>query len=251
MDKKAGKEIKDQFITVFICFLKSGLRFNREDTNAVGQTLSQELRKQNPEFKPVKVQQREKKAVFTVNGYPRAFEPLIMACIQEYQKEKNLPKRLAKPGFRSGPNSRVRREGYVPRRPGTGGSIQGNGYGERRPTRPDGMQGNNYSPRPYSSNPRPYGQTPPQDGYRRSFQGPQRDHPGGRLTNPPQDSTDQGNSRYPQRQPPFSGSQDPQGAQFTPPFSENPLRQEKPQSENPFRFIRKKPDNLENKGSED
>ncbi len=49
---RAEKE-DPNLITVFICFLRSGLRFTRTDTNNVGLAFIEELKRLNPEFKPV------------------------------------------------------------------------------------------------------------------------------------------------------------------------------------------------------
>jgi hypothetical protein len=261
MQQGAVKKDQDQLITVFVCFLKSGLRFNREDTNAVGQTLSQELKKQNPDFKPAKVQQREKKAFFTVNGYPRAFEPLIMACIQEYQKERQLPKRLPKKGFRSGGGQRPRRDfNGPPRTPrAEGGYRPGSDYPERRGPRPEGGYGGNPSPRPYPPSNRPYGAQPRQEGYynRRQDQGAPRENGNrydNRYPNRGPEGADRDNqsrlSPYPQRPQRPSYPQDQRYTPGTPPPPENPPSQDTPNTENPFRFTRKKPDNFEEGGQD-
>lgn len=84
-------------ITVFICFLRSGLRFTRYDTNNVGLAFIEEIKKHNPNFKPVKVQQRERDQIYTVNAYPKEFEQLIMSLIEEYRIKHKLEYRLKKP----------------------------------------------------------------------------------------------------------------------------------------------------------
>lgn len=96
-------------ITVFICFLRSGLRFTRYDTNNVGLAFIEEIKKHNPNFKPVKVQQRERDQIYTVNAYPKEFEQLILSLIEEYRKKHKLEYRLKKPrsgGFSRGGGSR-------------------------------------------------------------------------------------------------------------------------------------------------
>lgn len=96
-------------ITVFICFLRSGLRFTRYDTNNVGLAFIEEIKKHNPNFKPEKVQQRERDQIYTVNAYPKEFEQLIMSLIEEYRKKHKLEYRLKKPrsgGFNRGGGSR-------------------------------------------------------------------------------------------------------------------------------------------------
>jgi hypothetical protein len=114
-------------ITVFICFLRSGLRFTRYDTNNVGLDFIEEIKKHNPNFKPVKVQQRERHNIYTVNAYPKEFEQLIMSLIEEYRKKHNLEYRLKKPaGARGKPGfSKDQRGGYRPR----GEMGAGNRYG--------------------------------------------------------------------------------------------------------------------------
>ncbi len=88
---------KDQDLTtIFICFLKAGFKFTRNDTNSVGLKFAEELRKTNPDFKPVKIEQREFTKHFTVNGYPKAFEPVIMDLVLEYGKEHRLEYRMKK-----------------------------------------------------------------------------------------------------------------------------------------------------------
>ena len=83
-------------ITVFICFLRSGLRFTRYDTNNVGLAFIEEIKRHNPNFKPVKVQQRERDQFYTVNAYPKEFEQLILSLIEEYRKKHKLEYRLKK-----------------------------------------------------------------------------------------------------------------------------------------------------------
>ena len=107
-------------ITVFICFLRSGLRFTRYDTNNVGLAFIEEIKKHNPNFKPTKVQQRERDQIYTVNAYPKEFESLIMSLIEEYRIKHKLEYRLKKPrgGGRGGYNK-------------GGGNRQGGGYQNR------------------------------------------------------------------------------------------------------------------------
>lgn len=144
---------EDNFTTVFICFLKSGLYFTRDDTNAVGLAFMDELKKHNPEFKPLKVEQREFTKTFTVNAFPKAFEPLIMACIEERKKSHNLQPRPKKT-FQGRPQNRGG-QGYGQRR---------SGYDQNR--RPGGSEGNRYPQggRPYTAD-------------RRSDSGQRRDSP--------------------------------------------------------------------------
>ncbi len=92
---RAEKE-DPNLITVFICFLRSGLRFTRTDTNNVGLAFIEELKRLNPEFKPTKVTQTERDQEYTVNAYPKEFEQLIMTLIEEYRKKHDLPYRLKK-----------------------------------------------------------------------------------------------------------------------------------------------------------
>ena len=103
-------------ITVFICFLRSGLRFTRYDTNNVGLAFIDEIKKHNPNFKPQKVQQKERDQIYTVNAYPKEFEPLIMSLIEEYRKQHKLEYRLRKP------------RGGKPGGARGGGRRQGGGY---------------------------------------------------------------------------------------------------------------------------
>ncbi|MCG8308191.1 MAG: hypothetical protein MI975_12420 [Cytophagales bacterium] len=130
-------------ITVFICFLRSGLRFTRYDTNNVGLAFIEEIKKHNPNFKPLKVQQRERDQVYTVNAYPKEFESLIMSLIEEYRVKHKLEYRLKKPrggkggynrsgGNRPGGQNRDNR-GYRPRRSYDDQQAQGgSGYRPRR-----------------------------------------------------------------------------------------------------------------------
>lgn len=136
---KVEKE-NPNLITVFICFLRSGLRFTRYDTNNVGLAFIEEIKKHNPNFKPEKVQQRERDQFYTVNAYPKEFEQLILSLIEEYRKKHKLEYRLKKP--RSGGFNRG------------GGSRQGGSYQSRdqrgaggfpRPRRDDQRGG--YTPR--------------------------------------------------------------------------------------------------------
>ncbi len=102
---------KDQDLTtIFVCFLKAGFRFTRNDTNIVGLRFAEELRKDNPDFKPVKIEQREFKNHFIVNGYPKAFEPVIMDLVMEYGKKHHLEYRMKK-NRRSG-GGYQNRQGY-------------------------------------------------------------------------------------------------------------------------------------------
>jgi hypothetical protein len=142
-------------ITVFVCFLKSGLRFTRYDTNNVGLAFIDEIKKHNPNFKPVKVQQRERDKIYTVNAYPREFEQLIMSLIEEYRKKNNLEYRLKKSGPRGRGGSRHgggRQGGYNQRRDQRGGGYQSRprregqgGYNQRREG--EGNRDGGYRPR--------------------------------------------------------------------------------------------------------
>jgi len=142
-------------ITVFVCFLKSGLRFTRYDTNNVGLAFIEEIKKHNPNFKPVKVQQRERDKIYTVNAYPREFEQLIMSLIEEYRKKHNLEYRLKKSGQRGrgGPNrGGGRQSGYNQRRDQRGGGYQSrpgrDGQGNYNPRREgEGNREGGYRPR--------------------------------------------------------------------------------------------------------
>lgn len=146
-------------ITVFICFLRSGLRFTRYDTNNVGLAFIEEIKKHNPDFKPVKVQQKERDQIYTVNAYPKEFEQLILSLIEEYRKKNKLEYRLKKPrsggnrgGFnrdsRSGGNrpqrsfgdQSSRQEGYRPR--DNSNENRGNREGTHRPRREQGFGDN-------------------------------------------------------------------------------------------------------------
>jgi len=121
-------------ITIFVCFLKSGLRFTRYDTNNVGLAFIDEIKKHNPNFKPTKVQQRERDKTYIVNAYPKEFEQLIMSLIEEYRKKHNLEYRLKKSGGHKGRGGYNRGGG----RPGGGGYNQnrdqrgGGNYGRQR-----------------------------------------------------------------------------------------------------------------------
>lgn len=126
---------KDQNLTtIFICFLKAGFRFTRNDTNIVGLRFAEELRKNNPDFKPTKIDQREFTNNFVVNGYPKAFEPVILDLVQEYGKEHHLTFRNKKSGrsggrggFRSGQrNFQGSHSSQSPHRTGSGSSYHGN-----------------------------------------------------------------------------------------------------------------------------
>lgn len=136
-------------ITVFVCFLKSGLRFTRFDTNNVGLSFINEIKKHNPNFKPEKVEQRERDKTFIVNGYPREFEPLIMSLIEEYRKKHNLQYR--KKTNQGGGNKFQRRNtggGYQQRynkEGGQGGQYKGGGGGGYQKKYYDKSQGNNFS----------------------------------------------------------------------------------------------------------
>lgn len=129
-------------ITVFICFLRSGLRFTRYDTNNVGLAFIEEIKKHNPNFKPVKVEQRERDQTYIVNAYPKEFEQLILSLIEEYRKKHKLEYRLKKPrsgGFNRGGGNRP------------GGSFQsrdqrGSGSASR-PRRDDQRSGSSAHPR--------------------------------------------------------------------------------------------------------
>jgi hypothetical protein len=105
-----------------------------------------EMRKHNPDFKPKKVQQREFKNTFTVNAFPKEFEPLIMTAIEERRKSHNLqPRPKKRPGFnkfkggqRQGYQSRDNRyaSSHDPRYSPPGRSSGGPGTGgEERRTR--------------------------------------------------------------------------------------------------------------------
>lgn len=156
-------------ITVFICFLRSGLRFTRYDTNNVGLAFIDEIKKHNPNFKPIKVQQRERDQVYTVNAYPKEFEQLIMSLIEEYRIKHKLEYRLKKPRDRKGNYNRAggnRQGGYNQNRDqrGTGSysrprrDDQGGGYNKRNDG--DGYLEGGYHPR------RSHEEPPGQSGYR-------------------------------------------------------------------------------------
>ncbi len=155
-------------ITVFICFLRSGLRFNRYDTNNIGLAFIEEIKKHNPNFKPVKVQQRERDQIYTVNAYPKEFEPLILSLIEEYRLKNKLEYRLKKPrgggrggynrggGSRQGGYNQGRDQGYSQRR--TGDSSREGGYRPRRNYNSgEGQEG--YRPRPNRDDNRRYGES--------------------------------------------------------------------------------------------
>ena len=114
-------------ITVFICFLRSGLRFTRYDTNNVGLAFIEEIKKHNPNFKPTKVQQRERDQIYTVNAYPKEFEQLILSLIEEYRIKHKLEYRLKKPRTGKGGGGYNR----------SGGNRQG-GYNQNRENRDSG-----------------------------------------------------------------------------------------------------------------
>ena len=180
-------------ITVFICFLRSGLRFTRYDTNNVGLAFIEEIKKHNPNFKPVKVTQRERDQEYTVNAYPKEFEQLINSLIEEYRIKHKLEYRLKKPrtgggrgGFNRGGGNRT--GGYAqnrdqrssasynrPRRDDQGGNFSprrenDNRSGEYRPTRTNPDQSGQSGYRPRRSN----DDQPNQSGYR-----PRRDDQSG------------------------------------------------------------------------
>jgi hypothetical protein len=151
-------------ITVFICFLRSGLRFTRFDTNNVGLAFIEEIKKHNPSFKPTKVQQRERDNIYTVNAYPKEFEQLIMSLIEEYRKKHNLEYRLKKRGG--------------PRGGGRGGFNRGGGrpgaYNQNRNQR----SGGNFSRPGGNTRAGGYGQRREADGNRGGYR-PRRDYPSG------------------------------------------------------------------------
>ena len=160
-------------ITVFICFLRSGLRFTRYDTNNVGLAFIEEIRKHNPNFKPVKVQQRERDQIYTVNAFPKEFEQLINSLIEEYRIKHKLEYRLKKP--RGGGRGGSSRQGGYNQSRGSGGSYSprprrdDQGYSPR-PRRDD--QGN--SPRPRRDDQGAYGQRRESDGNRDGGYRPRR-----------------------------------------------------------------------------
>ena len=171
-------------ITVFICFLRSGLRFTRYDTNNVGLAFIEEIKKHNPNFKPEKVQQRERDQIYTVNAYPKEFEQLIMSLIEEYRKKHKLEYRLKKPRTGGGYNR--------------GGGGQQGGYGQRRDQRSSG----GYSKPRRDSQGEGYNQRRESDGNREGGYRPRRnyDDQQGQGTYRPRgnrdDSRGQGNSGY-------------------------------------------------------
>ncbi len=116
-------------ITIYSCFVKSGLKFTRHDTNNIGLAFMGEIRKHNPNYKAIKIQQKERNQVFTVNAFPKEFEPLIMSLIEEYRVKNNLEYRpKPSPGQKRPFNQR--KGGYQPHRRRDGGG-QG-GYDSRR-----------------------------------------------------------------------------------------------------------------------
>lgn len=130
---------KDQNLTtIFICFLKAGFRFTRNDTNIVGLRFAEELRKNNPDFKPVKIEQREFTNQFIVNGYPKVFEPVILDLVLEYGKEHHLTyrnKKSGRPGgrggFRGGQRNSQRDQSFrSSHRTESGSSYHGNREGQ-------------------------------------------------------------------------------------------------------------------------
>ncbi len=171
-------------ITVFICFLRSGLRFTRYDTNNVGLAFIEEIKKHNPNFKPEKVQQRERDQIYTVNAYPKEFEQLIMSLIEEYRKKHKLEYRLKKPRTGGGYNR--------------GGGGQQGGYGQRR----DQRSSSGYSQPRRDSQGGGYNQRRESDGNREGGYRPRRnyDDQQGQGTYRPRgnrdDSRGQGNSGY-------------------------------------------------------
>lgn len=171
-------------ITVFICFLRSGLRFTRYDTNNVGLAFIEEIKKHNPNFKPEKVQQRERDQIYTVNAYPKEFEQLIMSLIEEYRKKHKLEYRLKKPRTGGGYNR--------------GGGGQQGGYGQRR----DQRSSSGYSQPRRDSQGGGYNQRRESDGNREGGYRPRRnyDDQQGQGTYRPRgnrdDSRDQGDSGY-------------------------------------------------------
>lgn len=159
-------------ITVFICFLRSGLRFTRYDTNNVGLAFIDEIKKHNANFKPEKVQQRERDQIYTVNAYPKEFEQLILSLIEEYRIKHKLEYRLKKPrsggGFNRG-----------------GGSRPGGGYNQNRDNRGGGSYGQRsssanreggYRPRRDDQGSSGYGQRRESDANRDGGYRPRRNH---------------------------------------------------------------------------
>lgn len=219
-DPKKLQVVKEDpnLITVFVCFLRSGLRFTRYDTNNVGLAFIEEIKKHNPNFKPTKVQQRERDKIYTVNAYPKEFEQLIMSLIEEYRKKNNLEYRLKKTsgprgrggfnrgtgagrpgGYQQGRNPRPGQgTGYSgPRRDGQSGGygrprdVDGNRSGGYRPRESDGNRDGGYRPR------RDYGDQ--QGGYNRP-RGYGNDNRGsggyGNDGNRRYNDDNRGNSRY-------------------------------------------------------
>lgn len=175
-------------ITVFICFLRSGLRFTRYDTNNVGLAFIDEIKKHNANFKPEKVQQRERDQIYTVNAYPKEFEQLILSLIEEYRIKHKLEYRLKKPrsggGFNRGGGNRPG-GGYNQNRDNRGGgsygqrSSSGNRDGGYRPRRDD--QGSGYGQRRESDASRDGGYRPRRNNDDQQGQGgyrPRRDDQG-------------------------------------------------------------------------
>lgn len=210
-------------ITVFICFLRSGLRFTRYDTNNVGLAFIEEIRKHNPNFKPVKVQQRERDQIYTVNAFPKEFEQLINSLIEEYRIKHKLEYRLKKPrgggrgGFNRGAGAGGGRQGGYNQNRSSGGSYsprprrddQGSGSYTPRPRRDDQGSGS-YTPRPRrddqgggSYTPRP--RRDDQGGYKpqgnRDGNGGQDGNSPNRYTRDQSDNREEGRPRRPRRDP--------------------------------------------------
>ena len=152
--------------TVFKCFLRAGLEFTREDTNAVGQTFMGELRKLNPNFKPTKIEQREFTKYFTVNAFPVEFESLIMSCVEEHRKANNL-------------QPRQRNAKYGQQR-----KFQGGGNPQRRNYQSGTNRNANHSPgyKPYGN--KPYGNRAQGDGAPSPYR-PYGSRPQGDVNRPP------------------------------------------------------------------
>ena len=205
-------------ITVFICFLRSGLRFTRYDTNNVGLAFIEEIKRHNPNFKPIKVQQRERDQIYTVNAYPKEFEQLILSLIEEYRKKHKLEYRLKKPrtgrgsgGYNRGGSNR--QGGYSSRdHQGSGGYSrprrdgQGGGYSQRRESE-ESREGSS-SDRPRRSNDDQQGQ----GSYRpRGIRDDSRGHgEGGHRPRREQGNPDSGNAKSDEDSPNriSSGQQD-------------------------------------------
>lgn len=215
-------------ITVFICFLRSGLRFTRYDTNNVGLAFIEEIKRHNANFKPVKVQQRERDQIYTVNAYPKEFEQLILSLIEEYRKKHKLEYRLKKPrtGRSSGAYNRgggSRQGGYANRDQQGSGSYSrprrdehGGGYSQRRES--EGSREGSYRPRRnnddqqgqgsyrqrenlnQSRSQREDGNRPVREpGYRDSGNDKTEDHSPSRNTKDRNDSSDERRIRRPRR----------------------------------------------------